>query len=45
MFDAKNMMCACDPRHGKYLTCSGKSAIIVVIEKTWKSLGLVIYRE
>jgi len=23
MFDAKNMMAACDPRHGKYLTCSG----------------------
>lgn len=20
MFDAKNMMAACDPRHGKYLT-------------------------
>lgn len=20
MFDAKNMMCACDPRHGRYLT-------------------------
>jgi len=23
MFDAKNMMCACDPRLGKYLTASG----------------------
>merc|ERR1711975_27213 len=22
MFDAKNMMCAADPRHGRYLTCS-----------------------
>ena len=22
MFDAKNMMCASDPRHGRYLTCS-----------------------
>ena len=22
MFDAKNMMAACDPRHGKYLTCA-----------------------
>jgi tubulin beta len=22
MFDAKNMMCAADPRHGKYLTAS-----------------------
>jgi len=22
MFDAKNMMCACDPRHGRYLTVS-----------------------
>jgi len=21
-FDAKNMMCACDPRHGRYLTCA-----------------------
>ena len=21
MFDAKNMMCAADPRHGRYLTC------------------------
>jgi len=21
-FDAKNMLCACDPRHGKYLSCS-----------------------
>merc|ERR1719248_41666 len=21
-FDAKNMMCAADPRHGRYLTCS-----------------------
>jgi tubulin beta len=20
-FDAKNMMCAADPRHGRYLTC------------------------
>ena len=25
MFDAKNMMAACDPRHGRYLT--GKIAI------------------
>lgn len=23
MYDAKNMMAACDPRNGKYLTCSG----------------------
>jgi tubulin beta len=22
MFDAKNMMCAADPRHGRYLTCA-----------------------
>jgi len=22
LFDAKNMMCAADPRHGRYLTCS-----------------------
>merc|ERR1712138_186811 len=22
MFDAKNMMCAADPRHGRYLTCN-----------------------
>ena len=22
MFDAKNMMAAADPRHGKYLTCA-----------------------
>lgn len=22
MFDAKNMMTACDPRHGRYLTCA-----------------------
>merc|ERR1712086_180272 len=22
MFDAKNMMCAADPRHGRYLTCT-----------------------
>jgi tubulin beta len=22
MFDAKNMMAACDPRHGRYLTCA-----------------------
>jgi len=21
-FDAKNMMCAADPRHGRYLTCA-----------------------
>jgi len=24
MFDAKNMMCASDPRHGRYLTCSAQ---------------------
>merc|ERR1712100_601460 len=23
MFDAKNMMCAADPRHGRYLTAAG----------------------
>jgi tubulin beta len=23
MFDAKNMMCAADPRHGRYLTACG----------------------
>ena len=22
MFDAKNMMCAADPRHGRYLTAA-----------------------
>lgn len=22
MFDSKNMMTACDPRHGRYLTCA-----------------------
>lgn len=30
MFDAKNMMTACDPRHGRYLT-------VAVIFRGWKS--------
>ena len=35
MFDAKNMMAACDPRHGRYLTVScifrGKKTSILLL--------------
>jgi hypothetical protein len=31
MFDAKNMMTACDPRHGRYLT--GRNEELIMKEK------------
>lgn len=36
MFDAKNMMTACDPRHGRYLTCA------CIFRGKWSLFCLVI---
>jgi len=37
MFDAKNMMCASDPRHGRYLTASAICSAGVCQPKRWTS--------
>ena len=50
MFDAKNMMCAADPRHGRYLTAAalfrGRMSTKEVDEpRLHKTLGCRLYRD
>merc|ERR1711871_1285593 len=39
MFDAKNMMCAADPRHGRYLTCSALFRGRMSTKEVWKRVS------
>lgn len=46
MFDAKNMMAACDPRHGRYLTVAsvfrGRMSMKEVDEQVRSTLSTII---
>ena len=52
MFDAKNMMAACDPRHGRYLTVAAifrgrmsmrEVIIIIILLNSFYFLLLLLY--
>ena len=40
MFDAKNMMAACDPRHGRYLTVAAIFRLVHSPRNVWEGLVL-----
>merc|ERR1712096_562802 len=40
MFDAKNMMAACDPRHGRYLTVAAVFRASMSRGQSWLTLSL-----
>ena len=42
MFDAKNMMAACDPRHGRYLTVAAIFRGRMSMKEVWLA-GLLVY--
>ena len=45
MFDAKNMMTACDPRYGRFDKCSTLSLTIIIVRVSLHQLIIIISRQ
>jgi hypothetical protein len=45
MFDAKNMMAACDPRHGRYLTGKQRKILYTTVYKPSSPLPIILAEE